>query len=111
VVSAGKTFVVFTRMRAPCVNKDGFRFKLYREGFFSDIGKVFGLQDAEIGNPEFDSAFVVKGNNETQLQALFRNAEIRRRLLADPRPALQVKDDEAWFGPKFPAGVDERQYS
>src|SRR5206468_1858340 len=37
VQSAGKTVIVFTRMRAPYVNPDGFRFTIYRRGFFSGI--------------------------------------------------------------------------
>jgi hypothetical protein len=43
-VSTGKTQVTYTRMRAPYVNKDGFRFKIYRKGFFSELGKLLGMQ-------------------------------------------------------------------
>ena len=50
-VSTGKTTVVYTRMRAPYVNPDGFRFTVYRRGFFADLGKRFGMQDVEVGNP------------------------------------------------------------
>src|SRR6266850_3554327 len=38
-VSTGKTTMVFTRMRAPYVNPDHFRFTIYRRGLFSDIAK------------------------------------------------------------------------
>ena len=30
-ISTGRTASVYTRMRAPYINKDGFRFKLYRK--------------------------------------------------------------------------------
>lgn len=33
-VSTGKSSTVYTRMRAPYVNVDGFRFKVYRKSFF-----------------------------------------------------------------------------
>src|SRR5262245_15755773 len=48
-VSAGTTTVVYTRMRAPYVNPDGFRFTIYRKSVFTDLGKALGMQDVEIG--------------------------------------------------------------
>src|SRR4051794_24396727 len=53
--------VTYTRMRAPYVNPDGFRFTVYRTGFFSDLGKLLGMQDIEVGDFEFDEAFILKG--------------------------------------------------
>ena len=38
-VSTGKATIVFTRMRAPYVNPDGFRFTIYRNGLFSELGR------------------------------------------------------------------------
>src|SRR4051812_41206216 len=52
-----------TRLRAPYVNPEGYRFKIYRNGYF-DLGKLFGMQDIEVGDPEFDEAFVIQGNDE-----------------------------------------------
>src|SRR5262245_32432276 len=46
-VSTGKSSTSYTRMRAPYINPDGFRFVIYREGLFSTIGKWFGLEDIE----------------------------------------------------------------
>ena len=43
VVHTGKVTIVYTRMRAPYVNPDGFRFRVYRKGVFSQIGKMFGM--------------------------------------------------------------------
>src|SRR5215216_343597 len=55
-VSTGKVVVIFTRMRAPYVNPGGFRFRVYRKGVFSDLGKRLGMQDVEVGQPAFDEA-------------------------------------------------------
>jgi hypothetical protein len=63
-VSTGKSHVTYTRMRAPYVNADGFRFKIYRKNVFSGIGKYLGMQDLEVGYPEFDNDFIIKGNDE-----------------------------------------------
>jgi hypothetical protein len=106
-VSDGKTSTTYTRLRAPYVNKDGFRFTIYRKGFFSELGKLLGMQDVEVGYPEFDEAFIIKGNDERKLQALFANARIRQLIEMQPRIHLTVKDDEGWFGTSFPEGVDE----
>jgi len=107
VVSTGKTHITYTRMRAPYLNKDGFRFKIYRKGFFSDLGKLLGMQDIEVGYPEFDDEFIIQGNDERKLRLLFANPTIRRFIEAQPKISLEVKDDEGWFGAHFPKGVDE----
>ncbi len=106
-VSTGKTHVTFTRMRAPYVNKDGFRFKIYRKSMFSGLGKMFGMQDIEVGYADFDREFIIQGNDEYKVQLLFGNFEIRRMIEDQPAIHLEVKDDEGWFGTSFPEGVDE----
>jgi len=106
-VSTGKSSTTYTRMRAPYVNKDGNRFKIYRSGIFSGIGAALGMQDIEIGYPEFDEDFVIKGDNEQKLKELLKNTRIRELMQLQRRFHLEVKDDEGWFGASFPDGVDE----
>jgi hypothetical protein len=106
-VSNGKTLTTYTRIRAPYVNMDGFRFTIYRKTLFSDLGKFFGMQDIEIGDPEFDRDFIIKSNTAPKAMALFSNQKIRRLIQAQPSIHLQVKGDESWFGTSFPQGVDE----
>ncbi|WP_353094330.1 hypothetical protein [Tissierella praeacuta] len=105
--STGKSSVTYTRIRAPYINKDGFNFKIYHSGLFSEIGKTFGMQDVEIGYPEFDEKFIIKGNDEKKLVELFSNDKIRELINAQNSMHLEVKDDEGWFGSEFPDGVDE----
>src|SRR4029078_2118248 len=100
----------YTRMRAPYVNPEGFRFTIYRKGFFSDLGKLLGMQDIEVSDPEFDEAFVIKGNDEDRVRDLFANAKIRQMIQDQPKIRLDVKDSEGWFGPKFPENVDELHF-
>ena len=57
-----------TRLRAPYINPEGFRFTIYRKNLFSDLGKFLGMQDIEVGDPEFDEAFIIKGNDESKVQ-------------------------------------------
>lgn len=110
-VSTGHSHVEYTRLRAPFVNRDGFRFRIYRKGFFSGLGKALGMQDIESGHSAaFDDAFILQGNDESKVRRLLGNAEIRLLLEAQPRVRFELKDDEGLFGPRFPEGVDELQF-
>ena len=100
VVSTGKTFIMFTRMRAPYVNPDGFRFSVSRAGMFTDVAKWFGMQDVEVGHEEFDTDFVIKGNSEEKLRALFANPRIRELISAQKEIRFAVKENAGWFRSK-----------
>ena len=110
-VHTGKVTIVYTRMRAPYVNPDGFRFRVYRGGVFSDLGKLFGMQDVEVGQPGFDDDFIIKGTDEGKLRQLFANQKIRELIDGQKEIDFSVKDDEGWFGPTFPGGVDELSFA
>ena len=99
-----------TRLRAPYINPEGFRFTIYRKNLFSDLGKFLGMQDIEVGDPEFDEAFIIKGNDESKVRDLFANSKIRQMIQDQPKFRLEVKDSEGWFGPKFPENVDELHF-
>jgi hypothetical protein len=111
VVPAGKTIIIFTRLRAPYVNPEGFRFHIYRRGFFTELGKKLGMQDIEIGAEPFDHDFVIKSNDEERVKILLADPELRRQLSALPEVSLEVKDSEGWFGPTFPDDVDELYFN
>ena len=68
-VSTGKSSVTYTRMRAPYINPEGFRFTIYRKSIFSDLGKFLGMQDIEVSDPDFDEAFIIKGNDDSKVQS------------------------------------------
>jgi hypothetical protein len=107
VVSTGKSASTFTRLRAPYVNENGFRFNVYRQGGFSSIAKMLGTQDIVMGDPVFDGKFVVQSNSEPHIRRLLSNPQIRSLIEADPDVHFQVADDDGWFKSAFPAGVDE----
>jgi hypothetical protein len=109
-VSAGKTHITYTRLRAPFVSRDGLRFLIYRKGFFSDLGKKLGMQDIEVGHSvHFDEDFIIKGNDESKVRALFANPEIRRLLDEQPEIRLEIKDKDhgSGFRNVLPEDVDE----
>jgi len=104
--SSGKSSTTYTRMRAPYRNKDGFNFKIYNSGFFSDIGKKFGMQDIEIGYPDFDEKFIIKGNDEDKLKELFESEKIREFIQLQDKIHLEIKEDEGFCGSEIPEGVN-----
>lgn len=97
----------FTRMRAPYVSSEAFRFTIYRKGLFSSLGKVLGMQDIEVGDPEFDDAFIIKSNDEKKVFSLLADPDLRALITAQPSVRLTVRDNEGWFGVRFPEDVDE----
>jgi hypothetical protein len=108
--SSGESSVTYTRMRAPYINPEGFRFTIYRKGIFSALGKLLGMQDIEVGDPDFDEAFIIKGNDESKVVSLFSDTRIRQMIQDQPKIRLDVKDSEGWFGPTFPEDVDEVRF-
>jgi len=110
-VSTGKVVIIFTRMRAPFVNPGGFRFRVYRASIFSGIGKLFGMQDIIVNDPPFDHDFIVQGSDELRVRQLLSSPTLRELITAQKNISFEVKDDEGWFGTKFPKGVDELYFA
>ena len=109
--SSGHSHVTFTRMRAPFVSRGGLRFRIYRKGFFSGLGKALGMQDIEVGHSlHFDEDFIIQGNEESKVRSLFANSEIRQLIGEQPQIHLELKDDEGYFRAHFPEGVDELSF-
>ena len=58
--------------------EDDFKFVIHHEGFLDEIGKFFGMQDVEIGYPEFDKKVIVKTNDESKMANVFQDEETRK---------------------------------
>ncbi|SCZ10114.1 DUF3137 domain-containing protein [Alkaliphilus peptidifermentans] len=101
----GKSSSTYTRIRAPFKNNNGFRFKVYSKGIFSDIGKMMGMQDIQIGVDDFDEKYIVKGNDEEKVKALIINKDLRALINGQPKISLEIKDKDGAFN-KVPEGVD-----
>jgi hypothetical protein len=108
LMHVGKTTVPIghTRMRAPFPNPGGFRFSIHRASIFSTLGSFLGMQDIQVGHPEFDSDFVIKGNNEATVRALCSSVRLRALVSAQPSIRLSIQDDDGWFGTQYPEAID-----
>lgn len=105
--SHGNSSTTYTRIRAPFINKDQLYFKIYKENFFSSIGKFFGMQDILINDAYFDDHYIIKGNKEQKIKFLLRDTKLKKMIDRQPRIHLEIKKDEGWLGQKFPEGVDQ----
>ena len=105
--STGKHSTTYTRLRTPFANAEGFRFDVSPQTFLSGIGKVFGMQDVEIGVPEFDAAWVIQGSDEAKLRAFFRDDGLRTLLRGAGPVSFRIVSGGGFFGPKLPAGTSE----
>ena len=90
---SGNSSTTYTRyqVRYPSV---GFDFTLKREGGLSFIGKLFGIEDVQIGDPVFDGAFKVKTSDRDRLVA-FLTPSVRSglfRLMAS-YPTTVISED------------------
>ncbi len=72
----------------------GFDFRLKREGALSFIGKLFGVEDVQVGDPVFDGAFKIKTSDRQRLLTLL-TPSVRNglfRLMAS-YPSAVISDD------------------
>jgi hypothetical protein len=50
------------------------RCEVYPEGAWSRIGKLVGMEDIQIGSPDFDDRYIIKGDGPTALRSLLTPA-------------------------------------
>ena len=58
------------------VNRDSFNFRIYRRRAYSGIQKKLGLEDIEIGIPEFDVPFIIQSNDARKVKMLLKRRRI-----------------------------------
>ena len=103
-ITSGKFSHRMTRVIAPIIAVDDFRFELYRNGFVRKIEKIFGAQDVEIGRAEFDKAFVIKTNNEFRIKTLLQNQKIRSLIEAQKDVSIIISDQKGIWEGNLPKG-------
>ncbi len=100
----------FTRIRTPYITKDGFTFNIYREGFFSNLGKQFGMEDFEVGYDDFDKEFIIKGNDYYKLIKLLDNQNLRSLMQRHPKVSLEALDTEGFLISRYPKDVFKLEF-
>ena len=87
----------YTRIRLEFKSNDNLQLRLTKQGFIDNIGKLFGVQDIQIGDKAFDKRFMIKGTDEFKVQTLFSKEIIKDLILAQSDIHLQILDKEGIF--------------
>lgn len=98
---------IYTCFRAPYVNPEKFRFELSREELAHGIGKLFGMQDVQIGDKTIDKMFLIKASDEEKLKKLLADEELRKLLATEKDLHVVVRGAQEKAEAGFPEGVDE----
>jgi hypothetical protein len=106
-VRRGKGSSTYTRMRAPFKNSNNMQMNIYREGFFSGMGKMMGMSDLTVGDEFFDKEFIIQGSPEPKIVAFLKDAKLKQLIKAQPSVAFSIRKDEGWFRDHYPDGIDE----
>ncbi|MFC5269301.1 hypothetical protein [Adhaeribacter terreus] len=81
-----------TTFMAP-VNNSELKFHLYPQNWLNEVGKILGLEDVELGYPEFDKTFIIKASNPEKLKRIFADETIRQTLLKYPDCELKLSHE------------------
>ena len=100
----------YTRIVAPFITVDNFTFEIYRKNLFSSIAVIFGVQDFEIDNEEFDKAFVIKTNDEFKMKSFLNNKLLRTKIQHFEKINLQISDRKGIWEEKLPANQLELSF-
>lgn len=126
--------MTLTRFRAAFFNENGFAFNLYPKSPFSNLGIALGMQDIEVGHPDFgphepmfgtdsyldleearrkrsdfDEQYIIQGPNPDQVIRFFRNYRIRDRLRPVQFMRFEARGSEL-LGDRLPPGVSKMEY-
>jgi len=110
VVHTGNSMIPYTRLRLPFNQKKDFDFRIFRSHMLTGFWKLFKYQDVEIGNPDFDHKFVVKGSDERMLKDMFRDHMYRKLISNEKQFELKIHKPKSRVAKKLPEGVGELYY-
>jgi len=90
-VSSGDSSTTYTRVSAHLPDMQGFWFALSKKGLVSKLDKALGTKEYPTGDAEFDKAFVIRGNDEAKIRALFAHQSIRQLFVTERSLTAAIK--------------------
>ena len=97
----------YTRILAPYSNKEGIVAEIYEKTFVSTIGRLFGMQDIDIGAPYFDDMYIVKSNNQELMKKMLIRDKIRDLIFNFNGIHLKINSTERVLGDLHPEAKNE----
>lgn len=77
----------------PFKAKGAFSFDLHNRSLAADASKIFGAQDIEIGEDEFDREYIIKGSDENLVKRIFASKRIQELIKLQPHIKLFIQDE------------------
>src|SRR6056297_297302 len=75
-IQAGNVPIIYTRLRAPFINRKGFDLTIYKKTIFSSIAKTLGGQDIATGDLDFDEEWIIKGSSEDLVRKILKHGNV-----------------------------------
>ena len=94
MVMVGNAPITYTRVRSIFKNPRQLKLKLYKEGFFSQIGKMLGMQDIIVNDEELDQRYIIKGNDEVIIGKLLTDYRLKQLLISDKPVELEINNKD-----------------
>ncbi len=95
----------YTRGLVEFISPDSFKLLITQQGFIDNVVKLFGAQDIQIGDKQFDKKFLVKSNDEGKALLTLSNNSITKALLDLKTIRLDITDGEGLFSEKPTQGL------
>jgi hypothetical protein len=77
----------------PFKAKGPFSFDLHNRSLVGDASKIFGAQDIQIGEDEFDREYIIKGSDENAVKRIFGSQRIQELIKLQPHIKLYIQDE------------------
>ncbi|MBC3539229.1 hypothetical protein ACFSC6_07720 [Rufibacter sediminis] len=90
-----------TSFLAPVQHSTAFKFALHEQGFIDEVGKIFGMEDIELGYPDLDDAFIIKTNQPETLKNLLVDPAIHAILLKHKNCEIKLHEEADEIGPEM----------
>lgn len=87
----GKNRRTYTQIRMTVTNPRDLRLSLFGENIFTQLAQALGSHDIELGDPEIDRRFRIKGEPEEEVKNLFTYGAFRQQLLELPSLNLSLQ--------------------
>ena len=95
-----------TTFTTPLTDEVGFRFRIEKQGLKHTIGKLFGMQDVIVGQPEFDKKFLIRSNDVEKVKQLFSDPAISATLLDEPVADFEIREHRIGANREIILGLD-----
>lgn len=94
VKAGGSSRLYRTIYSARLMRPLGFSMVLRREGLTTKLDKIFGEQDIEVGQPDFDGRYLIQGNDPQAIRTFLTRPRVQRLLdeVIDSRAQLELEE-------------------